>query len=396
MKVISVLLAIIWLSACAVDVNRIQDSLGAEEMEMNLTSNQENTDFYGKSLNGKAIRAKYALELPPRNGNIHLGRGKFVNIQISKNGVYEILAKPPGYIDKNVTIAPPISSRMSFVFEISEKTNDNPISPTPETTLVALAKRSETDNSTNHQRPHNKAAITPALTITANTKQARTALVIGNSAYQFTPTLKNPTNDASDMGASLKKLGFSVTTLLNASRKEMEEAIGDLGRRLVGGGVGLFFYAGHGLQINGENYLLPVDADIKSETDVRYKAVNAGQVLGEMGEARNGMNIVILDACRDNPLPRSYRSSKSGLAEMEAPKGSIIAFATAPGNTASDGTGRNGIYTKHILENIETPDLPVEVMFKKVLQGVNSSTSGNQIPWTSSSFTGDFYFKLSE
>lgn len=165
-------------------------------------------------------------------------------------------------------------------------------------------------------------------------KNSHTALVIGNSAYKFAPPLKNPANDASDISAVLKKLGFDVTTLLNASQQEMDEAIGDLGRRLAGGGVGLFFYAGHGAQVNGENYLLPVDANLKSEADVKYKAVNAGQVLTGMGEARNGMNIVILDACRDNPFPRSYRSSKSGLAEMEAPKGSIIAFATAPGNTA--------------------------------------------------------------
>jgi uncharacterized caspase-like protein len=176
----------------------------------------------------------------------------------------------------------------------------------------------------------------------------------------------------------------------------MDEAIVDLGRRLAIGGVGLFFYAGHGAQVNGENYLLPVDANLKSETDVKYKAVNAGQVLAGMGEARNGMNIVILDACRDNPFPRSYRSSKSGLAEMEAPKGSIIAFATSPGNTASDGTGRNGMYTQHILENIEAPNLPIESLFKKVLQGVNSSTNGDQVPWTSSSFIGDFYFKKTD
>jgi hypothetical protein len=362
---------------------------------MNLTSNQENTDFYGKSLNGSNIKGNYALSMPPKNGATHLGRGKFINIDINNNGVYEIIAKAPGYIEKNVTIAPPISSRMSFVFEISEKTNDDtPPPPYPES-IQATSGRNQNSTLSIESVNVNKDQAIPASNgaIPANSNQPRSALVIGNSAYKFAPPLKNPANDASDISAVLKKLGFTVTTLINASQQEMDEAIGNMGRRLTGGGVGLFFYAGHGAQVAGENYLLPVDANLKSEADVRYKAVNAGQILTEMGEARNGMNIVILDACRDNPFPRSYRSSKSGLAEMEAPKGSIIAFATAPGSTASDGTGRNGMYTEHILKNIDSSGLPIESLFKKVLQGVNSSTNGNQVPWTSSSFTGDFYFK---
>lgn len=386
------LLPLIFLVSCSTSVNGVHSPFGSDVLEMNLTSNQENTDFYGKSLNGLNIKGNYALSVPPKNGATHLGRGKFINIDINNNGVYEIIAKAPGYIEKNVTIAPPISSRMSFVFEISEKTSDESL-PAPDFVQAASGRSEDAAPSIQPVNVNKEQVLSLPAVASTNSNQTRSALVIGNSAYKFAPVLKNPANDASDISAALKKLGFTVTTLINASQQEMDEAIGNMGRRLTGGGVGLFFYAGHGTQVSGENYLLPVDANLKSEADVRYKAVNAGQILTEMGEARNGMNIIILDACRDNPFPRSYRSSKSGLAEMEAPKGSIIAFATSPGSTASDGTGRNGMYTQHILKNIETPDLPIESLFKKVLQGVNASTNGSQVPWTSSSFTGDFYFK---
>lgn len=222
----------------------------------------------------------------------------------------------------------------------------------------------------------------------------RTALVIGNSEYQV-GSLRNPANDAQDMASSLVKLGFDVTLKLNAGQEQMEQAISEFGRQLYQGGVGLFYYAGHGVQVGGENYLIPVNATIESESDVRYKAVNIGQLLGKMGEARNGFNIVILDACRDNPFAKEFRSSSRGLAIVNSAsvKGSLIAYATSPGNVASDGSDRNGLYTKHLLQHISTPGIPVEQVFKRVLQGVERDTNGKQSPWTSSSFSGDFSFQ---
>jgi hypothetical protein len=241
--------------------------------------------------------------------------------------------------------------------------------------------------------PPPAAAATAAPAPVAIAVDRRTALVIGNSKYAVGP-LRNPANDAQDMAAVLRRLGFEVTMRLDATQEQMEQAIAEFGRRLYQGGVGLFFYAGHGVQVDGENYLVPIGARIEGESDVRYKAVNVGQILGKMGEARNGLNIVILDACRDNPFSRGFRSATRGLAVVAgaAPKGTLIAFATSPGKVASDGDGRNGLYTKHLLDNIQAPGVPVEQAFKQVLQGVERETDGQQSPWTSSSFSGDFSF----
>ncbi|MCW5784333.1 MAG: caspase family protein [Nitrospirales bacterium] len=233
----------------------------------------------------------------------------------------------------------------------------------------------------------------PALAIPAEAGK-RTALVIGNSEYQI-GRLRNPANDAQDMAEALMKLRFDVTLELNADLENMEHAISEFGRHLYQGGVGLFYYAGHGVQVGGENYLIPVNAAIESESDVRYKAVNIGQVLGKMGEARNGFNIVILDACRDNPFAKEIRSSSRGLAVVNSSfvKGTLIAYATSPGKVASDGDDRNGLYTQHLLQHISSPGLPVEQVFKLVLQGVERDTNGKQSPWTSSSFSGNFFFQ---
>ena len=245
--------------------------------------------------------------------------------------------------------------------------------------------------------PPTSFAPSPSTTLPLNISAEmgkRTALVIGNSEYKI-GSLRNPANDAQDMAGSLVKLGFDVTLKLNAGQELMEQAISAFGRQLYQGGVGLFYYAGHGVQVEGENYLIPVNATIESESDVRYKAVNIGQLLGKMGEARNGFNIVILDACRDNPFAKEFRSSSRGLAVVSSAsvKGSLIAYATSPGKVASDGSDRNGLYTKHLLQHISTPGIPVEQVFKRVLQGVERDTNGKQSPWVSSSFSGDFAFQ---
>ena len=220
---------------------------------------------------------------------------------------------------------------------------------------------------------------------------SRLALVIGNGAYRSQP-LRNPVNDASDVAAKLEKLGFRVVLKTDVGRKAMDASIRQFGRDLLKGGLGLFYFAGHGMQVDGRNYLIPVDAQIESPSDVHFESVDAGRVLGKMEDAQNDMNIVILDACRDNPFARSYRSGSKGLARMDAPRGSIIAYATAPGAVAADGFGRNGIYTKHLLAHIDTPGLSIEKFFKNVRIGVIRETGDKQVPWESSSLTGDFFF----
>lgn len=158
------------------------------------------------------------------------------------------------------------------------------------------------------------------------------------------------------------------------------------------GGVGLFYFAGHGIQVSGRNFLVPLGANIEREEDVEFEAVDAGRVLAEVAKAANNLNIIILDACRNNPFARSFRSTSQGLAYMSAPSGTIIAYSTAPGSLASDGTGRNGLYTEELLKNIRQPGLRIEDVFKRVRVGVRSRTGGNQVPWESVSLEGDFYF----
>ncbi|MBU2646144.1 caspase family protein, partial [bacterium] len=220
----------------------------------------------------------------------------------------------------------------------------------------------------------------------------KTALVIGNSAYRSSP-LNNPRHDAEDMASLLSSLGFQVTVLTDSSRIQMMQAIGKFGRQLKQGGVGLFFFAGHGMQIKGKNYLIPVDADIHAEDEVQDYAVDAGMVLRKMQSAGNPLNMVFLDACRDNPFARSFRSSQKGLAQMDAPKGSLIVYATAPGSVAADGAGNNGVFTKNLMNHMKRPGVEIGMMLRDVRKDVLKETQDKQIPWESISLTGTFFFK---
>jgi hypothetical protein len=232
----------------------------------------------------------------------------------------------------------------------------------------------------------------PPLGRDASPAERRVALVIGNSAYTTAP-LKNPVHDASDMAQALRELGFDVVYKENLNQPDMKRAIRALGEKLRSGAVGLFYYAGHGVQVRGENYLVPVDAKIESEEEVEYEGIHAGFVLAQMDSARNSMNIVILDACRNNPFARSFRSAARGLASMNAPSGTLIAYATAPGAVASDGQARNGLYTQELLKVMRTPGLGIEEVFKRVRIAVRDVTQGQQTPWESSSLVGDFSFQ---
>lgn len=222
--------------------------------------------------------------------------------------------------------------------------------------------------------------------------QKRLALVIGNGAYTSAPPLKNPPNDARDIATTLTGLGFEVSSGVNVNQREMKRLIREFGQKLKSGGSGLFYYAGHGVQSKGRNYLIPIDAEIQSEAEVEDSGVDVGLVLNYMDEAQNGLNIVILDACRNNPFSRSFRSAAEGLAQVDAPTGTLIAYATAPGRIASDGTGQNGLYTSELLKQMRVHALSVTDMFMRVRAEVMKLTGNKQVPWESSSLVGAFYF----
>jgi hypothetical protein len=228
--------------------------------------------------------------------------------------------------------------------------------------------------------------------------EKRLALVIGNSNYVYGNYLSNPVNDANAVAQALEDVGFTVLKYLNTDQKTMNRAMDEFGEKLKNYTVGLFYYAGHGLQVKGNNYLIPVDAALKIEQDVLYDCVDAGRLLGKMEAAGVTTNIVILDACRDNPFERSWSGRSTtqgnGLAFMNAPSGSLIAYATSPGKTASDGTGKNGLYTEAVLKYIRVPGLKIEDFFKNVRTMVENNSNMKQTPWESTSLKGNFYFRI--
>jgi uncharacterized caspase-like protein len=234
------------------------------------------------------------------------------------------------------------------------------------------------------------AMLLPAAPSFATAK--RLALVIGNNAYTD-GMLKNPINDARTMATTLTDLGFEVNKLENADRGAMQRAVLEFGRKLNEETVGLFYFAGHGMQVRGANYLIPVKASIQSEDEVEVEGVDVAYVLARMATAKNQFNIVILDACRNNPFQRSFRSSNNGLAAISAPTGTLIAYATAPGSVASDGDAANGVYTAELAQAIRQPGVSMEEAFKRARGGVIARTQGKQTPWESSSVVGNFMFR---
>ena len=223
----------------------------------------------------------------------------------------------------------------------------------------------------------------------------RVALVIGNSNYESAP-LKNPANDAKDVSEMLASLGFKVIKRINANRSDMRNAIRSFGKEITNADVALFYYAGHGMQIDGINYLIPLSASIEIEDEVQDESIDAGLVIRKMYTAKSKMNIIILDACRNNPFARSFRSTKRGLAKIDAPKGSLVVYATSPGSTAEDGIGRNGTFTKYFLKHIKTPNIEIEQILKRITKDIVHVTNGRQIPWRSSSLLDNFYFVKKE
>ena len=238
------------------------------------------------------------------------------------------------------------------------------------------------------------AATSLLLAATFANANGRVALLVGNIQYPTSP-LRNSINDVRDLGAVLRELGFKTIVKENATRAEMFAAIQEFGKAIEGADAALFFYAGHAMQFKDRNYLIPIDAVMGSEDDVTFFSIDVSQVFDRMERAKTRFNFVILDACRDNPFRDTFRVSATGLAQMSGPSGTLIAYATAPGATAQDGYTRNGTYTSHILQNIKIPDMPVEVLFRKVREGVERETKRLQTPWELSSIRGEFVFNPS-
>ena len=227
------------------------------------------------------------------------------------------------------------------------------------------------------------------------TKEHRVALVIGNGKYDRAQSLPNAVNDARAMSTLLKKdLNFEVIELIDANKVTMEQAIRDFAARLGEKSAGLLYYAGHAMQISDRNYLLPVDAAVAKGSDFAGKAIDVGNILKQMGATKSPVKIVILDACRDDP----FRLGKSGeflqgLSPVASPSGTLVAFATSPGNTASDGEGANGVYTSALLNVLAKPGLLAEEAFREVRQQVLKQTKNTQIPWETTSLERPWYFR---
>ena len=229
--------------------------------------------------------------------------------------------------------------------------------------------------------------------------EPRVALVIGNSNYgSEIGKLANPANDAALIAQALQQTGFKVIKVIDADQKKMKRAIVDFGSELASAGpqaTGLFYYAGHGVQVQGQNYLVPVGADISKEADVNIESVSADDVMKQMDLAANQVNIMVLDACRNNPLQRSFRSATRGLAPMrsDSVRGTFIAYSTSPGQTAADGSGRNSPYSSALAGALVQPGIGIEEVFRDVRAKVMAATQDKQIPWDSSSLTAPFFFK---
>jgi hypothetical protein len=221
----------------------------------------------------------------------------------------------------------------------------------------------------------------------------RIALVIGNAAYAGKAALTNPGNDAQAMSETLRGLGFTVVEVRDGSKAQMQEAIAKVKASLQGKqAIGMLYYAGHGLQVDWRNYMVPIDAKMSKASEVPEQTVELGQVIDAFKAAGNRMNIVVLDACRDNPFEGT--SSAKGLAQLDAPPGTFLAYATAPGNVAEDGDAKssNGLYTQFLLQELKKPSAKIEDVFKRVRFHVRKQSQGRQIPWESTSLEDDFYF----
>ena len=315
-----------------------------------------------------------------QNGQSH-GQGILISIdpKLNKEGIWEknvfkysqkINLQSTSIAEVDQKLKPAETNKAQTVNKV-ESSPEIPISPSPLT-----------------QNP-----ITPAASASIMNPGKRVALVIGNQAYNVRPLL-NPRNDADDMSRALKNSGFEVIDVRDASLSQMRNAVRQFGDRLLTRDVGLVYYSGHGIEMRGRNYFIPVNADIKRSDEIADQSLDVNLILEKMETAKKGVNILIVDACRDDPFGRSFRTNSRGLATMDAPQGTIIAFATSPGKVAADGEGRNSPYTKNLIKTMQIPNLPIEQVFKQVRRAVQQETKNQQTPWENTSLSGDFYFSV--
>lgn len=247
------------------------------------------------------------------------------------------------------------------------------------------------------------AVVAYALLVLPAAADKRVALIVGNSAYVNSPVLLNPVNDAGEMAKALTEVGFQVILGLDLDKRGFDGKVRDFARALDGADVAVFFYAGHGLQVSGRNYLIPVDARMQGERDLDFESVGVDFILKQMELEREGKtNVVFLDACRDNPLARNLARSMGtrsasigqGLAQVQTGVGTFISYSTQPGNVALDGAGKNSPFTAALVKGVRQTDRNLTSVMIDVRKDVLTATNGKQVPWDHSALTGDFYFQL--
>jgi tetratricopeptide (TPR) repeat protein len=341
--------------------------------------NNRATAYHNKGDDESAIRdLDKAIQLSPDNTQAFTDRGRLYerkgDLERAKADFNAALVRGPGKYSETKKAYQRARDRLAALGETASV-------GAPSVTRPALASDS-----------NGSEAVRPGL---------RVALVIGNGAYANVPSLSNPQNDAREMAGALRDLGFKVIEGYNLDSTMMRGKITDFGAALPGASVSLFYYAGHGMQVAGKNYLVPVDARLERPSSLGVEAIEVGTVLADM-EAEKRINLVFLDACRDNPLSRSlaksFGASRSatvgqGLAQLNAGIGTLITFATSPDTVALDGSGRNSPFTLAMLKHIRTPGLEIRSMLTRVRADVIKATNEQQVPWDHSSLTGDFYFR---
>lgn len=306
-----------------------------------------------------------------------VGGGRQIEVALASTP-HEVVVKAPGYNDKKIYLNPPFEAITPY--SVTFMVMDRRAGGAAGSGSYAIAGQ--------QIEPGEAEALPNVVAGSGN----RVALVVGNSKYRAGP-LPNPVRDARLLSERLSAIGFDVVRLENASQAQMRRAIDDFGKRMESAQTALFFYAGHGLQIDGENYLIPVDANVRRAEDVDIASVALSRLLKRMNSAPTPVKLVILDACRDNPFEAASRSMTRGLALItSAPTGTIIAYATSPGTTAADGKTGHSPYTAALAEHINHSGWKVEDVFKAVSRDVKAATDGVQQPWLTSSLDGDFYF----
>lgn len=333
----------------------------------------------------------HAIELDPKLANVYRHRG-VVYLKTGKLGLARVdldkaLELKPDYPEARATLAELEQAEASAKGGVAASSPAAAQSPTaPATPTVETAVASP------------QALALPLATVPLG---KRVALVIGNATYAHTAALGNPDNDAADVAAALQRLGFTVIFEHDLDKRGMDDTFRRFAREVKGADVALFYYAGHAMQFEGVNYLMPVDAKLADEADVPYEMAKLDDVVADMARM-SGVRIAVLDACRNNPLEeqlkRSVASTRGvsptrGLARIARPEGLIVAYSTQSGNVAEDGSGRNSPFTAALLQHIETPGLEVGTLFRRVMGSVKQATSGKQHPELSVLFDGEFYFK---